>query len=327
MARLDALPTPHDRLVKWVFSRPETAAVLLRRVLPPKVLACLDLERIHVVSTSLVGPRLGLGHSDLIYSIGVRGSSERLMVFAAIEHQSSPSPLMPLRMVRYVVWVWERHLAMAGSQARTIPLVFPIVMVQRPSKWNGPNRLSELFEIPDALDGVLRPPVELELYIDDMSESVLDDPVASPEVLALVELTRALMVAYHDRASLTDARIEQLAPLFDRVLRHRREDAEALWTYVVHCFDDDSPVLEMLLNAVSKENQAMGRTYREAWLEEGMAKGMAKALLQLLEHRRVPISSEQQRRVLTTQDEPTLERWFQRALCADSVERVFEPVA
>lgn len=326
MARLDALPTPHDRLVKWVFSRPETAAVLLRRVLPPELLTCLDLERIRVVSTSLVGPRLGLGHSDLLYSIGVRGSSERLVVLAAVEHQPSPSPLMPLRMVRYVVWVWERHLALMGPQARTIPLVLPIVMVQCPSKWNGPNRLSELFELPDSLEGVLRPPIELELWVDDMSESVLDDPVASPEVLALVELTRALMVAYHDPATITDARLEQLAALFDVVLRHRREDAEALWTYVVHSFDDDSPVLEMLLNAVSRENQAMGRTYREAWLEEGMAKGMAKALLQLLEHRRVPVSSEQQQRVLATADEPTLERWFQRALCADSVERIFEPV-
>lgn len=158
-------------------------------------------------------------------------------------------------------------------------------------------------------------------------QPVLDDPVAAPEVLALVELTRALLFAYHHPESLTAARIAELAPLLDLVIEHSREDAEALWTYVVSVFDEDSPLRGMLLDAVNQENETMGRTYKEAWLAEGMAKGMAKALLQVLEHRRVVVPPEVQARVLQTQDESMLDRWLQRALVAESFEGIFEPVA
>ncbi|MEM9461866.1 MAG: hypothetical protein AAGF11_47345 [Myxococcota bacterium] len=148
-----------------------------------------------------------------------------------------------------------------------------------------------------------------------------------------MELTRALLFAYHHPASITPARIQQLAPLFDTVLRSSREDAEALWTYVSNVFNEDSPLYTMLIDAVGKENQDMGRTYKEAWLAEGTAKGItqgitqgiAASLLQVLEHRKWTISTELERQVLDTKDEPTLRRWFSRALAVDSLDHVFEP--
>ncbi|MEM9457936.1 MAG: Rpn family recombination-promoting nuclease/putative transposase [Myxococcota bacterium] len=312
--------------------RSEAAAIILRRVLPSAVLAFVDLDRIQVAPTAYVGPLLRKGYSDLVYTIGLRGCAEHLFVFAAIEHDSSSTtsdtPLV-LRMFWYVGWLWERHLATTRPRPNTIPLILPIVMVQNPDKWKGPNHLSALIDIPPALKKALSPPIELMMWVDDLGESVLDDPVANPEVLALVELTRALLLAYHHPASITPARIQHLAPLFDTVLRSSREDAEALWTYVSNVFNEDSPLRTMLLDAVGKENQVMGRTYKEAWLAEGTAKGItqgiATSLLHVLKHRQWTISTELERRVLDTQDEPTLRRWFQRALAADSLDRVFEP--
>ena len=156
-----------------------------------------------------------------------------------------------------------------------------------------------------------------------------------------MELTRALLFAYHHPASITPARIQQLAPLFDTVLRSSREDAEALWTYVDNAFHEDSPLRAMLLDEVDKENQIMARTYKDAWLAEGIkqgtakgikqgtargiAQGIATSLLQVLEHRQWTISTELERRVLDTQDEPTLRRWFKRALAVDTLDGVFEP--
>ncbi|MEM9457935.1 MAG: hypothetical protein AAGF11_27400 [Myxococcota bacterium] len=142
-----------------------------------------------------------------------------------------------------------------------------------------------------------------------------------------MELTRALLFADHHPASITPARIEQLAPLFDTVLGSSREDTEALWTYVSNVFNEDSPLRTMLLDAVNKENQDMGRTYKEAWLAEGTARGIATSLLQVLEHRQWTISTELERRVLDTQDEPTLRRWFRRALAVDTLDHVFVPDA
>ncbi len=319
--------TPHDHLVRRVLMRPAAAAVILRRVLPRRLLDRLDLSRIQIEPTTFIDPRLGRRSSDLIYSVGVLGSDHCLEVFIAIEHQSTPSPLLALRMLWYLAWLWERYLS-SNPRARRIPLIIPIVLVQCPTKWNGPNQLSELFDLPDELRDVLPPPVELRLLVDDMSESVLDDPVAEPDVLALVELTRSLLFAYHQPGSFTPERIAVLAPLFDTVLRSNREDAMALWTYVITVFDHDSPVRAMLLAAVGRENKTMCATIKETWLAEGVAKGVARglsnALLQVLEHRQLAASSDVRARVLTMHDEPTLQRWFQRALTADTLGQVFE---
>jgi len=335
VATRPAVKTPHDRLARRVFGRPGAAAIVLRRVLPESLLAWLDLSRISVGSTTFVDPRLGTRRSDLFYSVGIRGSTHSLTVFVALEHQSSPDPMLPLRMFWYVAWIWERFVASAKPRPRHIPLVLPIVMVQCGSKWNGPTRLSEMFDLPEELRRGFALPIELELWVDDMGESVLDDPVAAPEVLALVELTRALLFGYHHPESLTPERIETLAPLFDTVLEHDPEDAEALWVYVVSVFAEDSPVRAMLLRAVGTENQAMCATIREAWLAEGITKGMAKgmargvtqglatALLQVLEHRELPASGPVRERVLAAKDESTLQRWLHRALTAESIEQVF----
>ncbi len=331
MAKSRTVQTPHDRLVRRVFSRPAAAAIILRRFLPKSLLAWLDLSRIDVGSTTLIGPVLGARYSDLFYSVGIRGSSRSLTIFVILEHQSSPDSKIPLRMFWYVGSIWERFVATEGANVQRIPLVVPIVMSQQRSGCHGSNRLSDLLDIPAELRAVLRVPVELEVYIDDMGESVLDDPVADRRVLAMIELSRALLFGYHHPESFTDERVATLAELFDVVLVHAPEDARALWTYVVNVYAEDSPVRATLLRTVGKDNRQMCATIAEAWLAEGMAKGrtqgrnngLATALLTLLEHRRLVPSTSIRERVLTSNDAAMLQGWFQRALDAESIDQVF----
>ncbi len=328
MGETRSVPTPHDRLVRRIFGRPATAAVLLRRVLPSSVLEWLDLSRIEVESTTHVGPSLGKRCSDLIYAVGVRGSTRSLRIFVTVEHQSSPDPLMPLRMYLYIGSLWERTLADAPSGTKTLPMVLPIVLVQCPHKWNGPNQLSELLEGPRPLRNALSGLIELELLLDDMTESVLDDPVAEPSIVALVELTRALMVSYHQPEWLTEARMQRLAPLFDVVLQHHRADAEALWAYVASVFAEGSPVRRMLLTRVSKENQQMFVSMKDSWLAEGRTEGrtegLATAVLQILQHRNLAVDEAARQQILETRDEARLRGLLERAMGAMTLAQVFE---
>ena len=57
---------------------------------------------------------------------------------------------------------------------------------------------------------------------------------------------------------------------------------------------------------------------------EGRASATAERLLRVLEHRAWPISASLRDRVLAMSDEQLLERWFDRALTAGSLEEVFE---
>ena len=64
------------------------------------------------------------------------------------------------------------------------------------------------------------------------------------------------------------------------------------------------------------KHQAKGRA-------EGRAEGLGTALLELLEARAIPVAAEDRARVLACTDEPTLRRWFHRAVTASSVDVVF----
>lgn len=254
-----------------------------------------------------------------------RTDLQSVVLLAAVEHQSSPEWLFALRMLDYLRDLWDRYIAEHGPRIRRIPIALPIVLVQCPHKWNVPNRLSDLFDGPRPLRDAVRPLFDLQFLVDDMSESVLDDPVTKPSTLALVELTRSLLVAYHAPESITEARIEELAPLFDTVLEHNPDDARALWTYVVSVFDEDSPLRRMLLTAVNKENKDMGRTYKEAWLDEGRLQGLAAALFDVLETRDLSVPDDIRTQVLATRDESGLRRWLRRALVAGTIQQIFEP--
>lgn len=57
--------------------------------------------------------------------------------------------------------------------------------------------------------------------------------------------------------------------------------------------------------------------------DEGRAQGEAKALLRLLERRAVNVPEEAQERIRACTDIDQLDRWFDRAVTAESAEELF----
>jgi hypothetical protein len=137
--------------------------------------------------------------------------------------------------------------------------------------------------------------------------------------------------AYKNPGALTEARIAELAPLFDVLLEHKRPgDVRTLWVYVISAFEADSPLRRLILNAVSKEVKEEFMTIKDAWLAEGRAEGeatgVAKSLLRLLESRAIAISEAMREHVLATRDESLLLRWFDRAVSMATADEVFAPL-
>ncbi len=64
---------PHDRLFKWTFSRPEHAAGLLRAALPEAWAQSADFSTLRHEPGSFVSQALQSRHSDLLFSIRMRG--------------------------------------------------------------------------------------------------------------------------------------------------------------------------------------------------------------------------------------------------------------
>jgi hypothetical protein len=70
---------------------------------------------------------------------------------------------------------------------------------------------------------------------------------------------------------------------------------------------------EELMSAWFEEHFEQGR--QKGW-DEGLAKGRAEAVLQLLSVRGVPVDSMARQRILSCTDLGTLERWLERAATA-----------
>jgi predicted transposase YdaD len=356
-----ASPRPrdaHDRLVKRVFSRKAAFAVELRRVLPAELLIHLDLRTLARRSTEHTDERLRGRISDLCFTADLVDVERRRLVYFPLEHHSTFAGLLPLRAVTCATELWHEHLA-DRPKTKVFPLVVPIVFTQ-PLARHTPTRLSTILDVPPYVREVFPSPIEVRVYTDDFSGSVLDDPEADPATLALVELARAFLHAHGNPASLTKERLTQLAPLFEVLLGQREplatDDVRALLTYVLRAFEEGSPVRALVRNAIRGRSREMfvsiadslveegrkaglsegrkaglseGRKAglsegRKAGLSEGRKAGLARAVLRLLECRFSSVPERVRKRVSSSRDEHQLLRWLDRAVTASSAEDLLD---
>lgn len=143
---------PNDRLFKSVFSSPFNAAGLLKHHLPPALSALIQSESLSVENPSFLDPSLANLESDLFLKVGLCGHDAFL--FVLLEHQSSPDTRLPLRILGYIVRVWERFARENPSTPR-LPPVFPFLIAQTDRAWSGPTRLLDLIDIPQDLKELL----------------------------------------------------------------------------------------------------------------------------------------------------------------------------
>lgn len=313
---------PHDTLVRYTFSRLEAVAILLRRVIDPSLWPCIDFDSIEALPTADADCWLRNRWADLRFKVDLVDRGVRMSIFVAIEHQSTLDMLLSCRMHVHVGDLWIRFVHNLPTST-AVPAVLPILLAQRPAR-KTPRRLSSLFGLTPKLRRLLGPMVDLELRVDDLSSSVLDDPMARPGPLALVELTRALLNAHGNPGALTPERMATLAPQFDILLNQPpplgTDDICALWQYVVKVFKPDSPLRTLIVESVSKEAKQMYITIADAL----RAEGRAESVIDVLEHRALPVSSSMRDRLLATHDEAQLQHWLRRALTIDSADELFE---
>ncbi len=274
----------HDSLVRNVLGRRRAIAVLLRRMLHPTLLRCIDFGSLRAGPTIHTDDGLRTRVLDLCFIVDLVRGRRRYPLLIVIEHRSRPAPRMPWRAHVYVGDVWRWYIKDHPGPPYDLPFVLPILLVQHPAR-STPTRLSSLLAMPPGLRRLLGTTVELSLLVDDFSGSVLGDPVADPATLALVEVTRAFLHAYQNPRSLTKARLATLAAQLEILLarnspdpdRHTTglDDIRALWTYVICVFEEGSPLRTILLQAVSRPVREAYMTIEKALLAKGKKLGVA----------------------------------------------------
>lgn len=99
---------PHDRLFRAVFSDAGEAASLLQNALPDIIRSSFDWTTLTQRDGTFIDEELRESQTDLLYQVEHTETGQPMSVYVLLEHQSSPDPLMRLRMLRYCCRIWVR---------------------------------------------------------------------------------------------------------------------------------------------------------------------------------------------------------------------------
>jgi len=166
-----AIHTPHDTLFRAALGYPEVSREFLELYLPDYIQKDLDFSTIKYCETTFVDKRLSALTSDVLLQVNL--AKKPAYVYFLIEHQSEVDKFMPLRLVQYMVNIWERHIKKLGkANALPLPVIFPMVFFTGGEDYNGPRTLGDLCIEPTQMQRILSGPFYL-VNIDKIPESTL----------------------------------------------------------------------------------------------------------------------------------------------------------
>jgi hypothetical protein len=234
--------------------------------------------------------------------------------------------MMGLRLLRYIVRIWERWMHGDASAAR-LPLVLPVVLHHSETGWTAARRFSDLVDLSDderAAFGSLVP--DFEYVLDDVSHASDDD------LMGRGMSSAAALVLW----ALRDARRLD-APGFEKAVKRWRNRLATLTDQpggvevLQSLFCYYSAVGEVSPERVGRAlRDHVGRRAEEAYVttadmlrQEGRALGRAEGLCSVLDARGLAVSDAIRQRIALCRDLATLDRWLVRAVTAATAEAVF----
>ncbi len=259
------LTNPHDRFFRHFLADPERARAFVRHVLPPSVVAHLDLATLQREAGSFVDPELRVHQGDVLFRVGLTSGGEA-HIYVLFEHKSYADRWVAWQVLRYMVRIWEREWKGGG---RLSPIV-PVVVYHGLEPWRASERFAALVEGPTALREYV-PDFAYRLY--DLSE--VEDEALWREVVIGSWLA---VMKYIQRPEL-GARLEDILRAFWRWVEvaGSRSGVEALITvlrYIAEAREglSEEDVRAAVERALPQGGEVMA-TLAQKWLEEGLEKG------------------------------------------------------
>ena len=137
---------PHDTFFHLVFSREENARDLLRNALPKSIFERLDLSVLEISKESYADRWLGTHQSDIL--IRTRYRTKPILVYILIEHKSYPYRWTVLKLLAYMVRIWEKLLAQ-NQRMKVLPPIIPMIFYHGSRQWTFPLDFSSYVELPE----------------------------------------------------------------------------------------------------------------------------------------------------------------------------------
>jgi predicted transposase YdaD len=326
--------SPHDALFQRTFSNPMHAEGELRAVLPPELVDQIDFGTLRVLPRSSVDQKLRERESDVLYAVRLGGTET--LIYILCEHQSRTDPRMPLRLLGYLVRIWEQHAERHPSAP--LPPILPLVLHHDRAPWTAATRLGELFDLSEPTRRLLAPFMpDFTFLLDDLARLDASALHARTSLTALATLVLFALARARHAADLVEE-FTAFTECVSALLREPRgaEDWAVVVRYTLYVADlAPERFRELLRGRVSPESEealmttaerllAQGRAEGEArGRAEGEARGRATLLVKQLSFKFGPLPADTADRIGRASLEE-LERWAERVLVASALEDVFE---
>jgi predicted transposase YdaD len=272
----------HDRLFRYTFERPAVTEGELRSVLPAPVVEALDFTSLTLEPGTLVDAEHAELETDLLYRVQLSG--EEGFIFILFEHQSSADGMMPYRMARYMLRIWERWSRAQATPAKRLPVIVPLLLSNDQRPWRAARSLRELYAAPSGVLDALGPHLlDVTLRIDDLSAQSSEAFKARASLNALGRLTLLML----QPARVAGDLVNELTDWWDLVTdlarsRQGNEDLVLLFRYAHQVADFDPGRLRTLARGLGKTVEESVMTAAERLRAEGHEKGKAEGQTQLL---------------------------------------------
>ena len=134
-------PTPHNNFFYQVMSRKKKATAFLKQYLPKNVLPHINLDTLSLAESKHLSDSGTSLYNDVLYRYKLT-QGNKAHSFVMCEHQSTPDPKMPLRLLKYNIATIEGHFK---QDYRKFPVIVNIVLYHGSKPWNYSTTFSDYY--------------------------------------------------------------------------------------------------------------------------------------------------------------------------------------
>ncbi len=268
--------------------------------------------------------------TDILYSVQL--GDARIAIYVLLEHQSQPDELMGLRLLRYMVRIWDRWLAEHPDEKR-LPVVLSVVLSHAEGGWTAPTSMHALFD--EVAVQLAAPHVpSFSFVLDDLSRSTDEELRGRAMTQPLGTLTLLLLKHVRAEPNLRHRLANEWMGLMSGVWTgpNGRDELAMVVRYVLLANkqmatqDLESVLAPVLGEEVREVIMSTGQQLIEQGKQIGRAEGRAegaldaarRAVLSVFAARGLSVSEQVQARIVACTSLTTLELWLSRAITAKS---------
>lgn len=137
----------HDQFFRTAMADKRVARDFLMAWLPGELCQRMDFAQLEIQPRSHINDVRQESAVDVLFKTMIEG--HEAYIYLLLEHQSTPDPLMPFRMLKYMCNIIDHHLK--THDGKKIPLIYPLVIYHGKRKYPFSTDLNDLVDAPPSL--------------------------------------------------------------------------------------------------------------------------------------------------------------------------------